>query len=218
MTPTPMPTPTPRPTPTRLARRVLDRPARLGTVRLVVVDGPSGAGKTTFAGRLAEALAAEGATVAVVHTDDLVDGWADQFGFRDRLERLVLAPLREGRPGRYRAYDWVRAEFGEERTVPVPDVLIVEGSTSAEPALRPELSLSVFVDAPADLRWARALNRDGAGIAAPLRAWMDAERRRFAEQRPTEWVDHLIDGGGEGEAPSQTAMTSDFRDPGDGHG
>jgi adenylylsulfate kinase-like enzyme len=81
-----------------LAKQILDRPARLGPVRLVVVDGPSGAGKTTFADRLAAAVSAEGVEVAVVHTDELVAGWADQFGFRDRLERLVLAPLRAGGP------------------------------------------------------------------------------------------------------------------------
>jgi uridine kinase len=39
-----------------LAHAVMGRGPRLGTVRLVAVDGPSGAGKTTFADRLARAL------------------------------------------------------------------------------------------------------------------------------------------------------------------
>ena len=39
-----------------LARDVLARRPRLGRVRLVAIDGPSGAGKTTFAARLARAL------------------------------------------------------------------------------------------------------------------------------------------------------------------
>ena len=49
-----------------LAAYVLGLPARLGDVRLVAVDGPSGAGKTRFALRLAKRLDAP-----LVHTDDL---------------------------------------------------------------------------------------------------------------------------------------------------
>ena len=41
-----------------LVEQLRGSPARLGTVRLVCVDGPAGSGKTTFAGRLAELLAA----------------------------------------------------------------------------------------------------------------------------------------------------------------
>jgi len=199
-----------------LAKQVLDRPARLGPVRLVVVDGPSGAGKTTFAERLAEAVRAEGATGDVVHIDDLVAGWDDQFGFRDRLDRLVLAPLRAGRPGRYRVYDWVRGGFAGERTVPVPDVLIVEGSTATAAAPRAELTLSVFRDAPAPDRLARALARDGAGIEEPLRRWMAAERVWFAQWRPAEWVDLRIDAEAEAGAPSREDVR--LPGPGDGHG
>jgi uridine kinase len=198
-----------------LAKQVLDRPARLGPVRLVAVDGPSGSGKTTFAERLAEAVTAEGATAEVVHTDDLVAGWEDQFGFRDRLYR-VLAPLRSGLPARYQAYDWIGGRFAQERTVPVPDVLIVEGSTATGAAPRAELTLSVFLDAPEPDRLARVLARDGAGVEAPLRRWMAAERAWFATQRPWEWVDFRIDAQAGGGAPSREDVQ--LLGPGDGHG
>jgi uridine kinase len=199
-----------------LAKQVLDRPARLGPVRLVVVDGPSGSGKTTFAERLGDTVTAEGATVQVVHTDDLVAGWEDQFGFRVRLDRLVLAPLRAGLPARYPVYDWVRGRFGQDRTVPLPDVLIVEGSTATGAAPRAELTLSVFLDAPEPDRFARALARDGAGIEAPLRRWMAAERAWFAARRPWEWVDIRIDAQAGSGAPSREDVQ--LLGPGDGHG
>ncbi len=41
-----------------LAAEILAAPARLGSVRFVAVDGPAGAGKTTFSARLVRALAA----------------------------------------------------------------------------------------------------------------------------------------------------------------
>ena len=177
-----------------LAAEILTRPARLGAVRLVAVDGPSGAGKTTFAGRLAAALTEAGAAVQVVHTDELLDGWGDQFTFWERLEQTVLEPLTLGRPGRHPVYDWGLGRFAGERTVPVPDVLIVEGATSARPEAYPRLSFSVFVTADPRLRWDRALARDGPAIAAPLRRWMAAEDAFFATVTTAARCDRLVDG------------------------
>ncbi|HEY2673960.1 MAG TPA: hypothetical protein VGJ07_26795 [Rugosimonospora sp.] len=177
-----------------LAAAILRAPARLGAVRAVAVDGPTGAGKTTFAERLAESVSAAGARVSVVHTDDLLDGWQDQFGFWPRLEAGVLAPMRAGRPGRHPVYDWVRGRFDGTREVPVPDVLIVEGSTTTRAEMRPELSLSVFVCAPADLRVNRVLSRDGAAVREPLLRWMDAETAYLVAHGSHDWVDALIDG------------------------
>ncbi|MFI6231021.1 uridine kinase [Micromonospora echinospora] len=180
-----------------LARRVLVGPARLGRTRLVAVDGPSGAGKSVFADRLADALAAlpGGDRPPVVHTDDLLDGWADQFTFWPRLEERVLSPLRAGRPGGYHRYSWVRREF-LPRVVPVPvtSVLIVEGVSAARRAIRPETTLAVLVTAPAELRLARAVARDGARILPELRRWHAGERTHFAADDTATGVDLVVDG------------------------
>jgi uridine kinase len=171
-------------------------PPRLGDVRLVAVDGPSGAGKTWFALRLAKELDAP-----VVHTDDLVDGWDDQFTFWDRLEEQVLGPLRRGQAASYRRYQWHRGAFDPVpvRLEPAP-VVIVEGVSSARRVLRPELSLAVFVVAPALLRLARALARDGddsLAFRAYLERWRVAEDRHFAEDRTAEQADLVVDGAAE---------------------
>nr|WP_231925307.1 hypothetical protein [Micromonospora purpureochromogenes] len=180
-----------------LARRVLARPARLGRTRLVAVDGPSGAGKSVFAARLADALAAlpGGERPPVVHTDDLLDGWDDQFTFWPRLEERVLAPLRAGQPGAYQRYSWMRRGF-LPRAVPVPvaPVLVVEGVSAARAAIRPELSLAVFVTAPVPLRRARALDRDGPQILPELRRWHAGERAHFAADRTAAHADLVVDG------------------------
>lgn len=171
-------------------------PPRLGDVRLVAVDGPSGAGKTWFALRLAKELDAP-----VVHTDDLVDGWDRQFTFWDRLEEQVLGPLRRGQTATYQRYQWHRRAFDPVpvRLDPAP-VVIVEGFSSARRAIRPELSLAVFVVAPAPLRLARALARDGddsVAFRAYLERWRVAEDRHFAEDRTAEHADLVVDGAAE---------------------
>ncbi|HEX6257165.1 MAG TPA: hypothetical protein VFZ70_15260 [Euzebyales bacterium] len=62
-----------------VARQILHRPPRQGHTRVVAVDGGSGAGKTTFAASLADALDAP-----AVHTDD-VAWWEDFFDWTHLL-------------------------------------------------------------------------------------------------------------------------------------
>jgi uridine kinase len=169
---------------------------RLGDVRLIAVDGPSGAGKTWFALRLAKQIDAP-----VVHTDDLLDGWTDQFTFWDRLEESVLGPLRRGEAASYQRYRWDRGAFDPVpvRLDPAP-VVILEGVSAARRGIRPELSLIVFVEAPPDLRFSRALARDGddsLAFRAYLERWRSAENRHFADDRTEEHADLVVDGSAE---------------------
>ncbi|WSG08206.1 hypothetical protein OIE53_28020 [Micromonospora sp. NBC_01739] len=179
-----------------LARRVLARPARLGGTRLVAIDGPSGAGKTAFAARLADALAATDAGhPPVVHTDDLLDGWDDQLTFWPRLESGVLAPVRAGQAGAYQRYSWVRQGFLPHPVpVPVGPVLIVEGVSAARAEAQPDLSLAVFVTAPQPLRLTRAVARDGPAILPELRRWHLGEQEHFEADRTVSRADLVVDG------------------------
>ncbi|MET8148216.1 uridine kinase [Actinoplanes sp. NPDC049668] len=180
-----------------LAERILATEPRLGPVRLVAVDGPSGAGKSRFAGRLAKV-----ADIPVVHTDDLLDGWDDQFTFWQRLEEQVLDPLRHGRPASYRRYLWHRGAFGADPVTvePAPAVLL-EGVTAARRVIRPELSYSVLVTAPPQLRWRRAIARDGrddVAFRAYLERWRANEDEHFESDETAAHVDLLVDGAAEG--------------------
>lgn len=183
-----------------LAEVVRSRPARLGGVRLVAVDGPSGAGKTHFATRLAAACPPG---TPVVHTDDLLDGWDDQLTFWPRLVRLVLDPLRCAVAARYRCYDWTAGRFGDRWvTVPPAGVVLIEGVSAARAQLRPELSLSVFVTAPEPVRLARSLARDGVAAQSYLESWRRAERAHFAADGTARHADLVVDAAADGHDPA----------------
>ncbi len=157
-----------------LLAAIRDAAPRSGRVGVVAIDGGAAAGKTTLADRLAGALP----DAAVLHLDDLLDGWAGQFDYRDRLRAEVLEPLAAGKPGCYRRYDWVRGRFTERIRVPVPRYLLVEG-VSALWGCAPFWSTGVFLDVPRSERERRWAERDGAPRPEWV-AWLDAEEEFFA--------------------------------------
>ena len=160
----------------------------LGAVRLVCVDGPAGSGKTTLADRLGRELGAQ-----VLHVDDLLEGWDDLEGMWPWFQAGVLDPLAAGRPGRYRRYDWVAGRFAEWHDVPVADVLVLEGCGSARRAVDGVAVLRVWVEAPADLRLARGLARDGEALRPHWLAWMRLEAAHFDAQATRARADVLVD-------------------------
>lgn len=176
---------------TDTAAGVLRTAPALGPVRLVLVDGPAGAGKTTFAGRLAAALGG----VQVVHLDDLYQGWSGLGpAVFARLEEQILAPLRDGRPGCYRRYDWDAAAFAEWRDVPVSTSLIVEGVGAAARPADAFAALRVWVEAPLALRLRRGLERDGASLQAQWQGWLTAEATHFSMDGTRARADLVVDG------------------------
>jgi hypothetical protein len=178
-----------------LAEQVRAAPARLGRTRLVCIDGPAGSGKTTFAARLALALDGD---VAVVHMDDLYAGWTLE-GAVERLADGVLGPLAEGRPGWYHRYDWYAGRFEDAPTpVPVPDVLVVEGCGSSPRSVDPRTTLRIWVEAPARLRLARGLARDGLALAPEWRHWQRIEAEEFARENTRARAQLRVDGSGSG--------------------
>lgn len=161
-------------------------PARLGATKLVLIDGHSGAGKTTFAEGLSRSVGGE-----LIHTDDLLDGWEDQFTYWKGLVRNVFEPIAAGRPGGYRRYDWVLEKFTEWVPVKPAPVLIVEGVGAARAHGRALASLSIFIDAPLSVREARSLARDGEAMQAHLVRWRRREDLHFGADA-TAWCSDIV--------------------------
>lgn len=164
-----------------IADRVWAAPPRLGRVRLVAVDGPSGSGKSTFADTLVGELAARGTDVRLVRTDDFAT-WDEPVQWWPDLVEGVLDPLRSGQRGRYRRTEWPRGEPvpGATVEVDVPEVLVVEGVSSARRSVADLLSLVVWVEfADEPRRLERAVAREGESARPHLRRWQEFEREWF---------------------------------------
>lgn len=187
----------------RLVGSVLAAPPTLGAGRLVCVDGPSGAGKTTLAAALGRGLrdelrvpgaAADRAHVRVVHMDSLYAGWDGLAAGMATLADDVIGPLRHGQPGRYRRYDWHRDAFAEERVVEPCEVLLVEGVGAAPAACADVVTCLVWVDTPSVVRLERGVRRDGTALRGPLVGWRAQEEAMFARERTRQRADVVVDG------------------------
>lgn len=174
---------------TELAARILARPAQCGPVRLVAIDGPGGAGKSTFAARLADALG----HASVVHTDDFAS-WDNPLNWWPRLEQQVLQPLEAGHTGRFQRYDWDRRTLAEWHEVPAAGVLILEGVSSARRAVAERLTYAVWIQVDPEVRLRRGLERDGQEALGLWQRWMADEDRQFEQDQTVQRSDLLVDG------------------------
>ncbi|GGU68888.1 hypothetical protein GCM10010211_37930 [Streptomyces albospinus] len=172
---------------TSLAARLHTLPPSCGPVRLIAVDGHAGSGKTTFAGRLAEALGG----APVVHTDDLATH-DELFAWSDRFREQLLTPLSRGEPAHYGVYDWVHREFTEERELPPAPVVLVEGVGAGRRTLRPYLACLLWMELASEHSWERGQLRDGPGLSAFWDGWIPAERAHFAADASRPYADLLV--------------------------
>ncbi|MFE7800142.1 uridine kinase [Nocardia sp. NPDC057440] len=171
-----------------IAARIFAHEPRLGSTRLVAVDGGGGAGKSTLAASLAAECGAQ-----VVHTDDFA-AENNQLAWWPRLEEQVLEPIARGRPGRYQRYDWVDRALAEWHEVTPGGVIVLEGVSSARAAVRDRLSLAVWVETPPEVRLSRGLERDGAHTLSLWQQWMATEDAHFAADRTREQADLIVRG------------------------
>lgn len=157
------------------------------TTRIVAVDGPGGAGKSSLAGRLANELEAP-----VIHTDDFAS-WENPSDWWPELIVNALEPLAAGKPARYRPSRW----GGEEREpveIEPGEFVIVEGVTASREAFRAYLAYSIWIETPRELRLRRGLDRDGAEALPQWEQWMAAEDRYVECERPAERADCVVRG------------------------
>lgn len=169
-----------------LVRTVLDQ-AR-GRRPVVLLDGGSGAGKTTLAQRLHADLTVELGEVQLVSLDDAYPGWEGLAAASDWVWELILRPVDPGHP----TWDWTRGETSGWVALDPDLPIIVEGCGALSRRSAPLASTRIWFEMDADQRRDRALGRDGDGYRPWWDTWAAQEAGHWERNRPWELADLVV--------------------------
>jgi uridine kinase len=190
--------------------------AMLRRPHVVGIAGGTGSGKTTVADKLAAAMP-PGRCVTLDHDAYYrdqghlppADREAINYDHPSALDSALLAlhlrELRGGRTVEAPIYDFAtHTRRRETRPVAPARVILVEGIlVFAEPALREQMDIKIFVDTDADIRLMRRIQRD---LEERGRTFQSVRDQYYATVRPMhlehvepskQWADLIIPEGGD---------------------
>jgi predicted kinase len=168
-----------------LDRDVLARAAAAsGTRPVVLIDGRSGAGKTTLARELAPLLGAQ-----LVSLDDLYPGWGGLEAGSRAVHETVLRAVDPG----WRRWDWASARPAEWHPVDPELPIVVEGCGALSRANRELATFGIWVELSAAERRRRALEREP-DFAPHWREWAAQEREHAAREHTRALAGVVVEG------------------------
>lgn len=150
---------------------------------VVVIDGRSGAGKSSLAARVARAWPLS-TPVQVLALDSIYPGWDGLERGAEIARENVLRPHGRGMIGIWRRWDWEREQEAEAHAVDPALGLIVEGCGALTPASAGLADVTVWVDGPRGSRRSRALQRDGDGFRSHWDMWAAQEDAHITRHDP----------------------------------
>ncbi|MBD8477739.1 hypothetical protein [Microbacterium sp. CFBP 8794] len=163
---------------------VVARVSALGVANpVIVVDGRSGAGKSSLARRLVAAWPGRG-RVQLVALDDLYPGWGGLAAGAEYARETVLTPHARGMVGVWQRWDWQSDARAEAHAVDPSLPLVVEGAGVLTPESARLADVTVWVDAPSSSRKHRALDRDGDTYRPHWDGWAAQEEQHLVAHDP----------------------------------
>jgi uridine kinase len=97
----------------------------------------------------------------------------------------LVEPLTRGVVAQFSSYDWTAHTPRGIRSVEPNGVVVIEGVCALHRTLRDAFAVRVWVDAPADVRLARAVARDGETARVQwIERWMPSEKHYVERDQP----------------------------------
>ena len=159
---------------------------------VVLIDGGSGAGKTTLATQLAQRLRRRWPSLQLVSLDQIYPGWGGLAAASEAVVHDVLRPIDPG----FRRWNWTTSEPADWVALNPHAPIIIEGCGSLTRESAPLATTSVWVEMPADERKRRALERDGDGFRPHWDEWATQEAVHWQANEPWTLTDVVITGYG----------------------
>jgi len=161
-----------------------------GKTRVILIDGPAGSGKTTFAHHLAQTL--DGCPV--ISMDDLYNGWHNPLNdeLYSRINEQIFTSLSEEVDIRYQKYDWHANQFNNWIDLTNSDFLILEGVGAMHPKNLDKACLKIWLEANEKLLLKRVLGRDGEDLREQMLTWQKMEREYFKKYKVADKADFAL--------------------------
>jgi energy-coupling factor transporter ATP-binding protein EcfA2 len=150
---------------------------------VVLIDGRSGAGKTSLAKALVTAWPVSG-RVQLVALDSLYPGWDGLDDGVALAREQILVPHARGLIGIWQRWDWEVGAPAEAHAVDPSLPLVVEGSGILTPDTSRLGDVRVWLESPAASRRDRALHRDGDAYRPHWERWARQESRHVTRDEP----------------------------------
>jgi hypothetical protein len=160
---------------------------------VVVIDGRSGAGKSSLARSLVAAWPRAGGA-ALVALDEVYPGWDGLTAGSEYARRRILVPFAAGGVSSWRRWDWASGRrAGAIESLPARGGLVLEGAGALTARSACLADVRVWLSAPADARRRRALARDGATYRPHWERWAAQEDAHIEHEHPGALADLVLE-------------------------
>ena len=156
---------------------------------VVLIDGRSGAGKTTLAQKLSAQLAERlGRPIQTVSLDDVYPGWHGLAAGEAAVPK-ILANVDPG----YRRYDWAQGRQTDWVELSPIMPIVVEGVGALTPRSAQKATLRIWLDGPEAVRRQAVVDRDGS-VDDWWDDWAAQEQSHIKADAPISLADIVITG------------------------